>query len=152
MVVDKGSIIMHICHAHKQLPKTRGSSWSWLHGSSIWNYLCNQCLSPLTWCVPYSLKARHDKYNIMWCSLSGLWFSSDTPISSIHKTDRHDIAGIVLKVALFFAKNILIVLCMSKTSYILIHAFIFYISVHSICYEHIAIVIPWTPTVTMFSE
>jgi hypothetical protein len=24
-----------------------GPSWSWLHGSWIYNYLCNQCLSPL---------------------------------------------------------------------------------------------------------
>ena len=25
-----------------------GSSWSWSYGSRIYNYLCNQCLSPLT--------------------------------------------------------------------------------------------------------
>jgi len=25
----------------------RGLSWSWLYGSWIYNYLCNQCLSPL---------------------------------------------------------------------------------------------------------
>jgi len=24
-----------------------GSSWSWSHGSWIYNYLCKQCLSPL---------------------------------------------------------------------------------------------------------
>jgi len=24
-----------------------GPSWSWLYGSWIYNYLCNQCLSPL---------------------------------------------------------------------------------------------------------
>jgi len=24
-----------------------GSSWSWSYGSWIYNYLCNQCLSPL---------------------------------------------------------------------------------------------------------
>ena len=28
--------------------KTQGSSWSWSYGSWIYNYLCNQCLSPLT--------------------------------------------------------------------------------------------------------
>jgi hypothetical protein len=27
---------------------TSGSSWSWSHGSWIYNYLCHQCLSPLT--------------------------------------------------------------------------------------------------------
>jgi len=24
-----------------------GSSWSWSYGSWMYNYLCNQCLSPL---------------------------------------------------------------------------------------------------------
>jgi len=31
---------------------------------------------------------------------AGRWFSPGTPISSTNKTDRHDIAEIVLKVAL----------------------------------------------------
>jgi hypothetical protein len=31
---------------------------------------------------------------------TGLWFSPDTPVSSINKTDRHNIADILLKVAL----------------------------------------------------
>jgi len=26
---------------------TRGPSWPWSYGSWIYNYLCNQCLSPL---------------------------------------------------------------------------------------------------------
>ena len=26
---------------------TQGASWLWLYGSWIYNYLCNQCLSPL---------------------------------------------------------------------------------------------------------
>jgi hypothetical protein len=30
---------------------TKVPSWSWSHGSWIYNYLCNQCLSPLTLCV-----------------------------------------------------------------------------------------------------
>ena len=30
----------------------------------------------------------------------GRWFSLDTPISSINKTDRHDITEVLLKVAL----------------------------------------------------
>jgi len=25
----------------------RGPSWSWSYGSWVYNYLCNQCLSPL---------------------------------------------------------------------------------------------------------
>ena len=31
---------------------------------------------------------------------TGLWFSPGTPVSSTNKTDRHDIAEILLKVAL----------------------------------------------------
>jgi hypothetical protein len=33
------------------------SRWPWLYGSWIYNCLCNQCLSPLTW-VRISIKAR----------------------------------------------------------------------------------------------
>jgi hypothetical protein len=33
-------------------------------------------------------------------SLTGLWFSQSTPVSSTDKTDRHDIAEILLKAAL----------------------------------------------------
>jgi hypothetical protein len=29
-----------------------------------------------------------------------MWFSSGTPVSSTNKTDRHDIAGLLLKVVL----------------------------------------------------
>jgi hypothetical protein len=31
----------------KQLYWEKGPSWSWSYGSWIYNYLCNQCLSPL---------------------------------------------------------------------------------------------------------
>ena len=41
-----------------------GSSWSC--GSWIYNYLCNQCLSPLTLRVQIPLMARCTWYNIMW--------------------------------------------------------------------------------------
>ena len=33
-----------------------GASWLWLHCSWIYNYLCNQCLSPLTLWVQTSLR------------------------------------------------------------------------------------------------
>ena len=46
-----------------------GPSWSWLCGSWIYNYLCNQCLSPLTW-VRTPFMARCTQYNIIWSSLS----------------------------------------------------------------------------------
>jgi hypothetical protein len=34
------------------------------------------------------------------CPATGQWFSSDNPVSSTNKTDRHDITEILLKVAL----------------------------------------------------
>ena len=48
----------------------RGPSWSWLYGSWIYNYLCNQCLSPLKLWVWAPFMARCSWYNIMWSSLS----------------------------------------------------------------------------------
>ena len=40
--------------------------WSWLYGSWIYNYLCNQCLSPLKLWVWTLFMARCTRYNIMW--------------------------------------------------------------------------------------
>jgi len=31
----------------KWMPQSRGPSWSWSYGNWFYNYLCNQCLSPL---------------------------------------------------------------------------------------------------------
>ena len=46
-------------------------SWSWLYGSWIYNYLCNQCLhvSPLKLCSNLA-NGKCMRYNIMWSSLS----------------------------------------------------------------------------------
>ena len=58
------------------------------------------------------------RYNIMWYSLSVTcacrWFSSDIPVSSINKTDRHDIAEILLKVALSITASTLNIGCADK--------------------------------------
>jgi hypothetical protein len=43
-----------------------GASWSWSYGSWISNYLCNQCISPLTLWVRIQLMARWPRYNSMW--------------------------------------------------------------------------------------
>ena len=56
----------------------------------MYNYLCNQCLSPLMLWVQISIRAR--------CTTS--WFSRGSPDSSSNETDHHDITEIVLKVAL----------------------------------------------------
>jgi hypothetical protein len=76
-----------------------GPSWSWLYGSWIYNYLCNQCLSPLKLWVRTPFMARCTRYKIMWLA-RGRWFSPGTPVSFTNKTDRHDIAEMLLKVAL----------------------------------------------------
>ena len=79
----------------------KGLSWSWSYGSWIYNYLCYQCLSPLTLWVWISLRrvvldtALCDKV-CQWLT-TGRWFS---PVSSTNNTDFHDIARILLKVAL----------------------------------------------------
>jgi len=44
----------------------QGPSWWWSYCSWIYNYLCNQCLSPLTLWVRIPLMARCTRYNIMW--------------------------------------------------------------------------------------
>ena len=43
-----------------------GRSWSWLYGNWIYNYLCNQCLSPLMLWVRISIRTRWTRYSIMW--------------------------------------------------------------------------------------
>ena len=42
----------------------------WLYGSWIYNYLCNQCLSPLKLLVLITIMARCFRYNNMWKNLS----------------------------------------------------------------------------------
>jgi hypothetical protein len=84
----------------------KGLSWSWSYGNWIYNYLCNQCLSPLMlWVQTRSWRGVLN--TALWlcdkvCQLLaiGLWFSLNTLVSSINKTDRHDITEILLKVAL----------------------------------------------------
>ena len=73
-------------------------------GSWIYNYLCNQCLTPLTkvW-TPLRRGVLDttlcDKV-CQWLATAGLWFSLGTPVSSLNKTDCHDITEILLKVVL----------------------------------------------------
>jgi len=81
-----------------------GPSWSWSYGSWIYNYLCNQCLSPLKLWVRIPL--RRGVLDTTLCDqvcqwlAPGRWFSPGTPTSSTNKTHGHDITKILLKVAL----------------------------------------------------
>jgi hypothetical protein len=56
------------------------------------NVTCHSLAIPFIKCIP----ARCIRYNIT----TGRWFSPGFPDSSTNKTDRHDIAEILLKVAL----------------------------------------------------
>jgi len=66
-------------------------SWSWSYGSWIYNYICNQCLSPQTLWVWIPLRwgvldtTLCDKF-CQWL-LAGLWFSPGTLVSTTNKID-----------------------------------------------------------------
>jgi hypothetical protein len=106
----------------------RGPSWPWSYGSWTYNYLCNQCLSPLMlwvrilirdylcnqclsplmlW-VRILIRARCTTLCDKVCQWLATcwWFSSDTRVSSINKAD-HNITEILLKVALNTIKQTL---------------------------------------------
>ena len=79
-------------------------SWSWSYGSCIYNYLCHHCISPLMLWVQIPLRrglldAKLCNKCYQWLAVCQ-WFSPGTPVSSINKIDRCDIAEILLKVAL----------------------------------------------------
>ena len=59
-----------------------GLSWPWSYGSWIYNYLCNQCLSPLN-------RARCTTLCDKVCQwlATGQWFSPGPPVSSTNKTE-----------------------------------------------------------------
>ena len=76
----------------------QGPLWSWSHGSWIYNCLCNQCLSPQKLWVRTPFDTTLCDKVCQWLEAS-LWFSPGTPVSSINKTDRHDITEILLKMS-----------------------------------------------------
>ena len=72
-----------------------GPSRSWPYGSWINNYICNQCLSPITMWVRIPL--RRCELDTSLCGRSVV--CSGTPVSSTNKTDRDEIIEILLTVA-----------------------------------------------------
>ena len=82
--------------------KKYGAAWPWSYGSWIYNYLCNQCLSPLKLWVRISIRARCTTLCDKVCQwlATGRRFSLGIPVSSTNKTDRHHIIEILLTVAL----------------------------------------------------
>jgi hypothetical protein len=80
-----------------------GPWWSCSYCSWTYNYICNQCLSPLTLWVWIPL-SRGVLDTTLWDKVcqwnaAGRWFSPDTTVFSTDKTDRHDLTDILLKVA-----------------------------------------------------
>jgi hypothetical protein len=81
----------------------KGPSWSWSYGTWIYNYQCYQCLSPLTWVrTPLNRGVLNTTLCDKVCQwlAAGQWFSTGTLVFSTNKTDRHDIAEILLIVVL----------------------------------------------------
>jgi len=58
---------MHInLYIVAHIPSRKRTSWSWTYGNWIYNYLCNQCLSPLKLWVRIPFMERCTRCNIMW--------------------------------------------------------------------------------------
>jgi hypothetical protein len=59
-------------------------SWPWSYGSWIYNYLCNQCLSPLMLWVQISIRARRTTLCDKVCQwlATGWWFFLGPPFST----------------------------------------------------------------------
>ena len=69
-------------------------SWLWSYGRSIYNYLCNQCLSSLKLWVLTPFMVRCTWYNIMWKSLSVTCDRS--VVFSVSSSFLHDITEVLL--------------------------------------------------------
>jgi hypothetical protein len=78
-----------------------GPSLSWSYGGWIYNYLFNQCLSPLKLWVWILL--RRSVLDTTLCDEVCQWLATGwlfSPVFSTNKTDRHNITEILMKVAL----------------------------------------------------
>ena len=97
----RNPILDHMRVTQYYRPK-KGPSWPWSYSSWVHNYQCNRCPSPLMLWVKIPLRARCTTLYDQVCQwlVAGQWFSPGTPVSSTNKTDRHEIAEILLKVAL----------------------------------------------------
>ena len=105
IATDKGNLEVYIKATFRQIPIViiRGTSWSWSYGSWMYNYLWNQCLSSLT--LRVRIPVRWGVLDTTICDSLSATSSrsvvySEYLVSSTHKTDRHDITEILLKVAL----------------------------------------------------
>ena len=75
-------------------------SLSCSYGNWIHDYICNQCVSPLTLWV--RIPPRRGVLDTTLCNKVCQWLATGrrfSPVSSTNKTDRNDIAEILLEVA-----------------------------------------------------
>jgi hypothetical protein len=83
------------------------SCW-WLFVSMVVGFTTTYAIGAYYhWCFAFNSRSgqvvqQHDKV-CQWHT-AGRWFSPGPPVSSTNKTDRHDIAEILLKVALYIRK------------------------------------------------
>jgi hypothetical protein len=87
---------------------TKGAIMAVIIGSWIYNYLCNQCLSPLRFWIPLRQGVPDTTLCDKVCQwlATGQWLSPGTPVSSTNiKTDLHHKNEILLKVALLLFKG-----------------------------------------------
>ena len=88
--------------------KLKALSLPWWYGSWIYNYICNQYLSPLMLWVRISIRAwcktLCDK-NCQWLATSR-WLSPGRPVSSTNIIEYHNITEMFLTVALNTIKQI----------------------------------------------
>ena len=83
--IRSSHVYLHFVHLYIRW----GPSLSWSYGSWIYNYLCNQCLSPLS-CEFESRSWRDVLDTTLWDKVCQ-WFSPGTTVSSTNKTDCHGI-------------------------------------------------------------
>ena len=104
-IKEKSEVKKYLLNHYKsyfKLNAHQGLSWSQSYGSWIYNYLCNQCISPLTLWV--QIPFRRGVLNTTLCDkvcqwvAAGRWFSTGISVSSTNKTDHQDITEMLLKV------------------------------------------------------
>ena len=132
----KGDLLIQVWRLYFFHTCYRGPSWPWSYSSWIYNYLCNQCISPLMLWVRISIRARSTTLCDKVCQwlATGRWFSLGPPVSSTNKTDHHDITEILLKVALNTIKQtknkniiiIIIIISMTNSYYTLFVIYLYY--------------------------
>jgi hypothetical protein len=81
-------ILLKVCHNYRK----RGTSWTWSHGSWIYNYLCNRFLSPLMLWVRIPFRARCTTLCNKVCQWleESRWFPPDTLVSSTNKSGERN--------------------------------------------------------------